>query len=313
MIFDVDFFLFLKKILERLQQTRASRGLKRDELLSHYDRQIGYVSYPTLPAGAGSSVGAAAAPARIRVPSRPSSAANMSSTFSTNEKKSLGQSRPSSASHLMNSNTGRSRPVSAPTSLHGSSRSSSARRPIWNDRWQQQQHHEWPVLHTFTKSPSTCLLLVFVLLEMSWSLLFFSLLLLLWWSVGFCPSFSNYCIEPKTNTPVPIDWQPNKFIFVTNESLGCWLAGRKKVMGFICRHALRNECGIDARLQGCDTYWSRFELFVEQSFVEIVVFFDEFLFHLFVFVIIVDIFPSRWWCGEGRGRWWFLHWWSNLC
>lgn len=75
---------------------------------------------------------------RLRLPSRPSSAAMMSSTFSTSEKKSHNQSRPSSASHSMNSNI-RSRPVSAPTSLHGSSRSSSARRPTWNDRWQQQE------------------------------------------------------------------------------------------------------------------------------------------------------------------------------
>jgi hypothetical protein len=78
-------------------------------------------------------------PPRIRLPSRPSSVAMMSSTFSTSEKKSNNPSRPSSALHTMNSNNIRSRPVSAPTSLHGSSRSSSSRRPTWNDRWQQQE------------------------------------------------------------------------------------------------------------------------------------------------------------------------------
>ena len=76
---------------------------------------------------------------RTRHPSRPLSAASMNSTFSTTEKKLTNQSRPSSASHGMNSNNIRSRPISAPTSLQGSSRSSSARRPIWNDRWQQQE------------------------------------------------------------------------------------------------------------------------------------------------------------------------------
>ena len=126
MIYDV--LLFLKKILERLQQTRATRSLKRDELLSHYDRQMGYVTYPAAPI-----------PQQIHVSSRPSSATIMSSTFSTSGKRSNHQSRPSSASHAMNSNNGRSRPISAPTSLHGSSRSSSARRPIWNDRWQQHE------------------------------------------------------------------------------------------------------------------------------------------------------------------------------
>jgi hypothetical protein len=78
-------------------------------------------------------------PPRMRLPSRPSSAVMMSSTFSTSEKKSINQSRPSSASQRINSNNIRSRPGSAPTSLHGSSRSSSARRPTWNDRWQQHE------------------------------------------------------------------------------------------------------------------------------------------------------------------------------
>ncbi|CAF1017042.1 unnamed protein product [Rotaria sordida] len=116
------------KILERLQHTRATNSLKRDELLSHYDRQMAYVSYPTSPI-----------PPKIHLSSRPSSATIMSSTFSTSGKKSNNQSRPSSASHAMNSNSVRSRPASASTSLHGSSRSSSARRPIWNDRWQQHE------------------------------------------------------------------------------------------------------------------------------------------------------------------------------
>ncbi len=118
----------MKRILERLQHTRATHSLKRDELLSHYDRQMGYVTY-----------GGPPIPPRIHLPSRPSSAALMSATFSTSEKKSNNQSRPSSASHTMNSNSIRSRPVSAPTSLHGSSRSSSGRRPTWNDRWQKQE------------------------------------------------------------------------------------------------------------------------------------------------------------------------------
>ncbi|CAF1135100.1 unnamed protein product [Rotaria sp. Silwood1] len=116
------------KILERLQHTRPTRSLKRDELLSHYDRQMGYVSYPPSPI-----------PSQIHLNSRPSSATIMSSTFSTSGRKSNNQSRPSSASHAMNSNNVRSRPASASTSIHGSSRSSSARRPIWNDRWQRHE------------------------------------------------------------------------------------------------------------------------------------------------------------------------------
>ncbi len=88
---------------------------------------MGYTPYPAPP------------PPRVRLPSRPSSAAIMASTFSTSERKVNSQSRPSSASHQLNSNHTRSRPTSAATSLHGSSRSSSARRPIWNDRWQQQE------------------------------------------------------------------------------------------------------------------------------------------------------------------------------
>jgi hypothetical protein len=115
--------------LDRLQQTRATHTLKRDELLTHYDRQMGYVTYPTSPIPP-------PIPSRIRHPSRPSSATLMSSPL---EKRPTNQSRPSSASHGMNSNNIRSRPVSEPTSLHGSSRSSSARRPTWNDRWQQHE------------------------------------------------------------------------------------------------------------------------------------------------------------------------------
>ncbi len=103
--------------------------MKREELLSHYDRQMGYVTYG----------GSAIPPPRLHFPSRPSSAAMLSSTFSTSEKKPNQQSRPSSASQPLNSNNLRSRPVSAPTSLHGSSRSSSSRRPTWNDRWQQHE------------------------------------------------------------------------------------------------------------------------------------------------------------------------------
>ncbi|CAF3913642.1 unnamed protein product [Rotaria magnacalcarata] len=121
------------RILERLQHTRATSSLKRDELLSHYDRQIGYVTCPPPPPPP-------LMPSHISLPSRPSSATIMSSTFSTSGKKSNNpSSRPSSASHPMNSNNIRSRPPSASTSLHGSSRSSSARRPIWNDRWQQHE------------------------------------------------------------------------------------------------------------------------------------------------------------------------------
>ncbi|CAF0832148.1 unnamed protein product [Adineta ricciae] len=116
------------KLLERLQQTRASRGLKREELLSHYDNQVGYVTYTIPPA-----------PARAHLPPRPSSATMTTSTAPTSQKKSNIHSRPSSASHTINSNRVRSRPTSATSSVHGSSRSSSARRPIWNDRWQQQE------------------------------------------------------------------------------------------------------------------------------------------------------------------------------
>ncbi len=90
---------------------------------------MGYVTYG----------GSAIPPPRLHFPSRPSSAAMLSSTFSTSEKKPNQQSRPSSASQPLNSNNLRSRPVSAPTSLHGSSRSSSSRRPTWNDRWQQHE------------------------------------------------------------------------------------------------------------------------------------------------------------------------------
>ncbi|CAF3601264.1 unnamed protein product [Rotaria socialis] len=123
------------RILERLQHTRATSSLKRDELLSHYDRQIGYVTCPPPPPPPPPPL----MPSHISLPSRPSSATIMSSTFSTSGKKSNNPSRPSSASHPMNSNNMRSRPPSASTSLHGSSRSSSARRPIWNDRWQQHE------------------------------------------------------------------------------------------------------------------------------------------------------------------------------
>ncbi|UJR32190.1 hypothetical protein I4U23_019654 [Adineta vaga] len=116
------------RLLDRLQQTRASRGLKRDELLNHYDNQTGYITYTMPPT-----------PPRTRLPNRPSSATLMASTPSTSQRKLNTQSRPSSASHAMNSNHVRSRPTSASSSVHGSSRSSSARRPIWNDRWQQQE------------------------------------------------------------------------------------------------------------------------------------------------------------------------------
>ena len=76
---------------------------------------------------------------RSRIPTRPSSAVQMSPTYIISEKRARQSNRPTSASHSLNSNSVRSRPVSAPTSLHGSSRSSSARRPVWNDRWQQHQ------------------------------------------------------------------------------------------------------------------------------------------------------------------------------
>ena len=136
------FFRFEQKILERLQQARATRGLKRDELLSHYDRQIGYVSYPN-PAPPGVSAmttTTSTSSHRSRLPTRPSSASNFNATFNTSEKSSTGKlSRPSSASHLLVNPSARSRPVSAPTSINGSSRSSSSRRPIWNDRWQQHR------------------------------------------------------------------------------------------------------------------------------------------------------------------------------
>ena len=62
--------------------------------------------------------------------SRPSS---VSSTYSISEKNHRTQSRPSSATYSINSNTIRSRSVS---SNHRPS-SSLSRKPIWNDRWQQ--------------------------------------------------------------------------------------------------------------------------------------------------------------------------------
>lgn len=126
--------LFLsQKILERLQRTRASQGLKREELLSNYDRQISYVTYPA------TSPSAPIPAPRARSLNRPSSAIPDSGSFLISEKKSTQFNRPSSASNSVNSNSVRSRPVSAPISLHGSSRSSSSRRPIWNDRWQSNQ------------------------------------------------------------------------------------------------------------------------------------------------------------------------------
>jgi hypothetical protein len=68
----------------------------------------------------------------FHLPSRPTSAANVSSSFSISEKNRRTQSRPSSAAYSINSNTIRSRSVSA-------SHRSSSRKPIWNDRWQQQE------------------------------------------------------------------------------------------------------------------------------------------------------------------------------
>ncbi|CAF3894953.1 unnamed protein product [Adineta steineri] len=120
------------RLLDRLQQTRASRGIKRDELLDNYDYQMGYTTFsmppPPVP------------PPRAQPLTRPSSATSMASRLPTSQKKLNTQSRPSSASHTINSNNARSRPNSASTSLHGSSRSSSsARRPIWNDRWQKHE------------------------------------------------------------------------------------------------------------------------------------------------------------------------------
>ncbi|CAF2957592.1 unnamed protein product [Rotaria sp. Silwood2] len=110
------------KILERLQNIRPTRSLKRDELLFNYDRLMGVNTYPMEP--------------RYHQPKRPSSTTNISSTFSISESSHRSQSRPSSATNSLNNtnnNSVRSRPVSA------SHRSSSARKRTWNDRWQQQE------------------------------------------------------------------------------------------------------------------------------------------------------------------------------
>ncbi|CAF3350161.1 unnamed protein product [Rotaria socialis] len=105
------------KILQRLQNVRPTRGLKREELLSNYDRIMGLDTYSSEPR------------------SRPtSSTANIPSTFSASERshRSLGRS-PSATHSLTNSNSIRSRPVSA------SNRSSLGRKPVWNDGFQQQE------------------------------------------------------------------------------------------------------------------------------------------------------------------------------
>ncbi|CAF3741985.1 unnamed protein product [Rotaria sordida] len=111
------------KILERLQNIRPTRSLKRDELLSNYDRLMSLNIYPI--------------ESHFRLPKRPSSTTNLSSTFSISERSHRSQSRPSSATNSLNNNNNnnsiRSRPISA------SHRSSSVQRRIWNDRWQQQE------------------------------------------------------------------------------------------------------------------------------------------------------------------------------
>ena len=100
--------LILKKILERLQKVRPTRSLRRDELLSNYDRQMSFSSYPM--------------ESRCHLPRRPIS-------FSVSEKSHYTSSRASSASRLPNDNISNIsyRPVSS------SQRLSSARKPIWND------------------------------------------------------------------------------------------------------------------------------------------------------------------------------------
>ncbi|CAF0942451.1 unnamed protein product [Adineta steineri] len=100
------------KILQRLQQIRPSRSLKRDELLSDYDRQMNLITYST--------------DSRSRVPSRLSNTSFISSTSSVSEKNHHIQSRPLSATHLSNRN-----------SLDFFS--ISTRKPLWNDRWQQEE------------------------------------------------------------------------------------------------------------------------------------------------------------------------------
>ncbi|CAF3751098.1 unnamed protein product [Rotaria sp. Silwood1] len=111
------------KILERLQNIRPTRSLKRDELLSNYDHLMALNTYSIEP--------------HIHLPKRSSSTTiNTSSTFSISERSHRPQSRPSSATNSLNNNNNnsvRSRPGST------GHRSSSARRPIWNDRWQQQE------------------------------------------------------------------------------------------------------------------------------------------------------------------------------
>lgn len=73
-------------------------------------------------------------PPPLRLSRPPSSTDNRSSTFSVSERSHRSLSRPTSATHsLNNSNSIRSRPVSA------SNRSSSGRKPTWNDRLQQQE------------------------------------------------------------------------------------------------------------------------------------------------------------------------------
>ncbi|CAF0888863.1 unnamed protein product [Adineta steineri] len=107
------------KILQRLQQIRPSRSLKRDELLSDYDRQMNLITYTT--------------DSRSRVPSRLSNTSFISSTSSVSEKNHHIQSRPLSATNLSNRNS------LDFFSMSANSHSSSARKPLWNDRWQQEE------------------------------------------------------------------------------------------------------------------------------------------------------------------------------
>ncbi|CAF0954140.1 unnamed protein product, partial [Didymodactylos carnosus] len=140
------------KILNRLQQTRATKSLNRDELLSYYDRQIGYVSVGNTPSGKSTPIQTGPS---SRSSSRPSSASIFYSRVKSAHQlppssannptlNSFIQTRATSSTSNLTSAAG-SRPNSATRPLSGhrhsrsSSRASSARRkPTWNDRWQHE-------------------------------------------------------------------------------------------------------------------------------------------------------------------------------
>ncbi|CAF1458595.1 unnamed protein product, partial [Didymodactylos carnosus] len=142
------------KILNRLQQTRSTKSLNRDELLSEYGRQIGYVSVSSSPSGKSTPV---QTDTSSRSYSRPNSASIFYSRVksahqlqpSTNTYKNplfnsyVHPRAPSSTSNL--TSMAGSRPNSAtcvPSDRRHSQRSSRAssarRRPTWNDRWQHE-------------------------------------------------------------------------------------------------------------------------------------------------------------------------------